>query len=105
MSDKTFTQRVTDAVNSQGGLLQLGETSTTAYRGDRGTTAYDHSQVTTGNPHGTTATDVDALNRDGSNANSDVDLNTYSLNAKSLHVKGTGGTGHLGLKHQSAGIT
>lgn len=35
----------------------LGETSSTAYRGDRGKIAYDHSQ-TTGNPHGTTAADV-----------------------------------------------
>jgi hypothetical protein len=29
-----------------GGDLELGETSTTAYRGDRGKTAYDHSQAT-----------------------------------------------------------
>ena len=35
-------------------LLQLGETETTAYRGDRGKTAYDHSQVTTGAVHGAT---------------------------------------------------
>lgn len=33
--------------------IALGETSSTAYRGDRGKIAYDHSQ-TTGNPHGTT---------------------------------------------------
>lgn len=39
--------------------LALGETSSTAYRGDRGKTAYDHSQ-TTGNPHGTTAAEVGA---------------------------------------------
>ena len=32
--------------------LALGETSSTAYRGDRGKTAYDHSQAT-GNAHGT----------------------------------------------------
>ena len=32
--------------------LELGETSSTAYRGDRGKAAYDHSQVM-GNPHGT----------------------------------------------------
>lgn len=38
--------------------LALGETSTTAYRGDRGKTAYDHSQITSGNPHNVTATDV-----------------------------------------------
>ena len=37
--------------------LALGETSSTAYRGDRGKTAYDHSQIT-GNPHGTTKSDV-----------------------------------------------
>ncbi len=43
------------------GGVELGETSTTAYRGDRGKTAYDHSQVTSGNPHGTTAADVGAL--------------------------------------------
>ena len=33
--------------------LALGETSSTAYRGDRGKTAYDHSQAT-GNPHNLT---------------------------------------------------
>ena len=33
--------------------LALGETSSTAYRGDRGKIAYDHSQAT-GNPHNTT---------------------------------------------------
>ena len=42
---------------SMGSNLALGETSSTAYRGDRGKTAYDHSQ-TTGNPHGTTKGDV-----------------------------------------------
>ena len=40
--------------------LALGETSGTAYRGDRGKTAYDHSQITSGNPHGTTAAQVGA---------------------------------------------
>jgi len=38
--------------------LALGETSTTAYRGDRGKTAYDHSQLTSGNPHSVTKGDV-----------------------------------------------
>jgi hypothetical protein len=81
--------------------LALGETSGSAYRGDRGKIAYDHSQET-GNPHGTTATDVDALKRDGSNANSDVDISNYDLNIKGLKIKGTGGNGHLNLKHQSS---
>ena len=41
--------------------LALGETSGTAYRGDRGKTAYDHSQITSGNPHGTTVADLNAV--------------------------------------------
>ena len=43
--------------------LALGETSSTAYRGDRGKIAYDHSQ-TTGNPHGTTKSDIGLGNVD-----------------------------------------
>ena len=41
-------------VPSSGGGVSLGETSTTAYRGDRGKTAYDYSQAHTGatDPHG-----------------------------------------------------
>lgn len=38
--------------------LSLGETSTSAYRGDKGKAAYDHSQIITGNPHGTSKSDV-----------------------------------------------
>lgn len=41
------------------GAVALGETSTTAYRGDRGKAAYDHSQAS-GNPHSTTAAQVGA---------------------------------------------
>jgi hypothetical protein len=37
--------------------LALGETSASAYRGDRGKIAYDHSQ-STGNPHGATTNDI-----------------------------------------------
>lgn len=53
--------------------IALGETSSTAYRGDRGKTAYDHSQIT-GNPHGVTASDVGALtsvSNDGTYLNGD----------------------------------
>lgn len=35
-----------------GSDLALGETSSTAYRGDRGKIAYDHSQIKNSNPHG-----------------------------------------------------
>lgn len=37
--------------------LELGETSSTAYRGDRGKIAYDHS-LSTENPHGVTKAQV-----------------------------------------------
>lgn len=49
--------------------LALGETSETAYRGDRGKIAYDHSQ-TTGNPHNTTKGDIGLGNVDNT---SDLD--------------------------------
>ena len=45
-----------------GSSLTLGETETTAYRGDRGKSAYDHSQLTSGNPHQVTKTDVGLSN-------------------------------------------
>lgn len=38
--------------------LALGETSSSAYRGDRGKIAYEHSQIVLGNPHNTKATDI-----------------------------------------------
>lgn len=38
--------------------LALGETSASAYRGDRGKIAYDHSQLVTGNPHAVTFAQV-----------------------------------------------
>lgn len=38
--------------------LALGETSSTAYAGDKGAIAYTHSQKTSGNPHGVTKSDV-----------------------------------------------
>jgi hypothetical protein len=47
----------------------------------------------------------DKLDLSGSNANQDIDIGNYSLNAKHFKVNGTGGAGHIGLKHQSADIT
>lgn len=55
-----YAERAEAAYEAMGeAQLVLGETSSTAYRGDRGKTAYDHSQ-TTGNPHATTYSDVGA---------------------------------------------
>ena len=59
--------------------LALGETSSTAYRGDRGKIAYDHSQ-TTGNPHGTTKTDIglgNVPNIDATNPTNIVQTSSY----------------------------
>ena len=55
--------------------LELGETSSTAYRGDRGKTAYDHSQAI-GNPHNTTKSDIGLGNVDNTS-----DLNKPISNA------------------------
>lgn len=56
-TNKTY--RWTSVIYTQigGGDLVLGETSATAYRGDRGKTAYDHS-LSSGNPHGTTTSEI-----------------------------------------------
>lgn len=55
--------------------LALGETSSTAYRGDRGKIAYDHSQ-TTGNPHNTQIGDISGLQ---------TALNEKAIDADVLH--------------------
>jgi len=64
--------------------LALGETQSTAYRGDRGKTAYDHSQ-STGNPHLTTKSDISLGNVDNtSDANKSISTATQvALNLKS----------------------
>ena len=46
-----------ESLGGGGSGLALGETSSTAYRGDRGKIAYDHSQ-TIGNPHNTTKSNI-----------------------------------------------
>lgn len=45
-------------------LVLLGETSTTAYRGDYGKIAYDHTAIVAGNPHSVTKADVGLGNCD-----------------------------------------
>ncbi len=52
--------------------LALGETSSTAYRGDRGKVAYDHSQIKSGNPHGTAPSDIGAAEADHTHGRSDI---------------------------------
>ena len=45
------------------------------------------------------------LNLSGNNANQDIDIDGFSVNAKHFKVNGTHGAGHIGLKHQSANIS
>ena len=66
--------------------LALGETSSTAYRGDRGKTAYDHSQLTSGNPHNVTKSDIGLGNVD----------NTSDA-TKKTNFKGTIASGSTGF--------
>lgn len=64
--------------------LALGETMSTAYRGDRGKTAYDHSQVTSGNPHNVTAAEVGLGNVDNT---ADVDKPISNATKDALDLK------------------
>lgn len=91
--------------------LALGETSSTAYRGDRGKTAYDHSQITDGsNPHNTTADNVNlkvpipAL----SGSKLDVESTLYGINTElgKKADKVSGATnGHLAGLDSSGNLT
>ena len=63
--------------------LALGETESTAYRGDRGKIAYDHSQIT-GNPHNTTKADIGLGNVDNT---SDLDKPISNATQNELNLK------------------
>lgn len=45
------------------------------------------------------------LNKSGSNADQDLDLGNFAVNAKSFKVNGTDGNGNVGLKHQASDAT
>ena len=56
--------------------------------------------------HANKAIDISTkLDLDGGNANQDIDIDGFGLNAKHFKVNGTAGAGHIGLKHQSANIS
>lgn len=79
--------------------LALGETSTTAYRGDRGKIAYDHSLLTSGNPHNVTKSDVGLGNVDNtSDLNKPISTATQTaLNAKEATANKDVSGGYAGL--------
>lgn len=59
--------------------LELGDTATTAYYGDKGKIAYDHSQLTSGNPHNVTKSQVGLSNVDNtSDANKPISTATQA---------------------------
>ena len=55
--NKTYRWGGSSYVEIGGGGVALGETSSTAYRGDNGKIAYDHS-LSQGNPHNATTSDI-----------------------------------------------
>lgn len=68
-SGKTF--RWSGSIYSEiSASIALGETASTAYRGDRGKIAYDHSQIINNNPHNVTKNDIGLGNVDNT---SDID--------------------------------
>lgn len=97
--------------------IALGETSSTAYRGDRGKIAYDHTLIITGNPHGTTTLDIGLSNVDDtSDANKPVstaqataiglkqDILISGTNIKSINGDSILGSGNLTLLSTIAGL-
>ena len=56
-ANKTYRWSGSSYVESGGGGVALGETSSTAYRGDNGKIAYDHT-LSQGNPHNTTTSEI-----------------------------------------------
>ena len=72
--------------------LALGETSSTAFAGDKGKVAYDHSQKT-GNPHGTTIADISSLQ----STLDDKVPSTRKVNGKALSADITLAKGDVGL--------
>ena len=94
-----------------GGALQLGETASTAYRGDRGKIAYDHSQIKDGsNPHETKA---DAINLKVpipalSGSKLDVESTLYGINTalgKKADKVSSATSGHLAGLDSNGNLT
>lgn len=84
--NRIYVDTVSDLIYRWGGIsyvgplnngLALGETNTTAYRGDRGKTAYDHTSLTN-NPHAVTAAQV-GLDQVDNTADADKEISIAAL--------------------------
>lgn len=80
------------------GDLALGETSSTAYRGDRGKTAYDHSQLTSGNPHNVTKSDIGLGNVDNT-ADADKEVKSAGKLTTATTIDGVSFDGSSAIIH------
>ena len=99
LNEDSMHRTVTDAEKAAWNAksnLALGETSTTAYRGDRGKIAYDHSQAA-GNPHGTTPADIGAAEAAHTHEQADI-------NGLSAALAGKADAGHTHAKSDVAGL-
>ena len=97
-TDSNVTYRWSGSVYvSIGSSLALGETSLTAYRGDRGKIAYDHSQIS-GNPHGTAASDIttDSTHRFVTDSEKTTWSNKQDALVSGMNIKTINGTSVLG---------
>ena len=88
--------------------LALGETSSTAFRGDRGKIAYDHSQAT-GNPHnltlsnlGISATAAELNFVDGVTSNIQTQLDGKLSSGLGISTFGVNGTNLVGWTYNGA---
>ncbi len=81
-TEKTYRWTGSAYVNIATGNLVLGETSSTAYRGDRGKIAYDHSQLTSGNPHSVSKTDIGLSNVQNYGIASDAEAEAGGIDIK-----------------------
>lgn len=85
-------KKLTGQTSSGGGggtTTPIGESSTSAYRGDRGKIAYDHSQQTGGNPHNITKEQVGLGNvNNTSDINKPISAATASALSNKLNTDG-----------------
>ena len=88
-TNKTYRWSGSTYVEISAGGVTLGETSSTAYRGDRGKTAYDHSQLTSGNPHNVSKADVGL-----GNVTNDKQMKGLASGTTNGHVMAFGADGY-----------
>lgn len=108
----TTTER--NALTPANGMVVYDTTANSFYKYENGawSTFAGGSGAAWGSITGTLSNQTDLqsaldakLNIDGSNANSDIDVGAYKINAQSFGVKGVNGAGHVGLKHQASNAT